>query len=132
MRSTNPTSDTGDSAKMDPTDAETRKRTLLETTGDDDDEPAEKYWRAEDFVDELTGNWLIDENEIFDNNAAEDTWADRLGASGELDRQAEDEATEKLLDSLLAHGVVEDMKREDATKVKPDDSMGQTMEDEER
>ena len=33
---------------------------------------------------------------------------------GELDRQAADEATEKALDSLLAHGVVEDMKREDA------------------
>ena len=51
---------TGDSTKMDLTDAETRKRTLVETRGDDEDEPAEKYWRAEDFVakasmDELTG-----------------------------------------------------------------------------
>ena len=43
-----------------------------------------------------------------------DTWTDCLGAGGELDRQAADEATEKALDSLLAHGVVEDMKREDA------------------
>ena len=108
---------------MDLTDAETRKGTLVETTCDDDDELAEKYRRAEDFVatasmDELTGNWLTDENGIFDNGAAEDTWADCLGAGGELDRQAEDEATEKALDSLLAHGVVEDMKREDATNFK--------------
>ena len=36
-------------------------------------------------------------------------------ASGDLDRQAEAEATQEALDSLLAHGVVEDMKREDAT-----------------
>ena len=61
----------------------------METAGDDDDEPAEKYWRAEDFVakasmDELTGNWLTDENGTFDN----DTWADFPGAGGELDRQA--------------------------------------------
>ena len=48
----------------------------------------------------------------------EDTWTDCLGAGGELDRQAETEATEKALDSLLAHGVVEDMKREEAKKFK--------------
>ena len=36
--------------QLDPTDAETRKRTLVETTGSDDDERAETYWRAEDFV----------------------------------------------------------------------------------
>ena len=69
-------------------------------------------------MDELTGNWLTDENGIFDNDAAEDTWPDCLGAGGELNRRAEDEVTEKALDSLLAHGVVEDMKREDATKFK--------------
>ena len=50
LRSTDPTSDTGYSTKMNLTDAETRKRTLVETTGEDDDEPAKKYWRAEDFV----------------------------------------------------------------------------------
>ena len=79
LRNTDPTSDTGNSTKMDLTDAETRKRTLVETTGDDDDELAEKYWPAEDFVakastDELAGNWLTDEKGIFDNDAAEDTW----------------------------------------------------------
>ena len=91
---------------------------LVEPTEDDDDEPAEKYWRAEDFVakasmDELTGTWITDENGILDEDAAGDTWTDCLGASGELDRQEADEATEKALDSWLAHGVVEDMKRED-------------------
>ena len=91
----------------------------METTGDDDDEPAEKRWRADDFVakasmDVLTGTWITDENGILDENAAGDTWTDCLGAGGELDRQAADEVTEKGLDSLLAHGVVEDMKREDA------------------
>ena len=69
-------------------------------------------------MDELTGNWLTDENGIFDKDAAEDTSADCFGASGELDRQAEAVATEEALGSLLAHGVVEDMKREDATKFK--------------
>ena len=119
MRSTAPTSDTGDNTKMELTDEETRKRALVETTGDGDDEPAEKYWRAKDFVakasmDELTGNWLTDENGILDEDAAGDTWTDCLGAGGEFDMQASDEATEKAFDSLLAHGVVEDMKREDA------------------
>ena len=123
LRSTVPTSDTCDSTKIDLTDAETRKRALVETTDADDDEPAEKYWRAEDFVakasmDELTGRWLADEIGIFDRDAAEDTWADCQGAGGALDKQAEAEASEKALDSLLAHGVVEDMKREDATKFK--------------
>ena len=85
--------------------------------------PAEEYWRAEDFeakasMNDLTGNWLTDENGIFDIDAAEDTWADCRGAGGELDKQAEAEATEKALDSLLAHGVVGDMKREDATQFK--------------
>ena len=120
LRSTDVTSDSN-STKMDLTDAKTPKRTLVETTGEDDDEPAEKYWRAGDFVakasmDELNGNWLAHENEIFNNDAAEDTWTDCLGAGGELDKQAEAEATEKALDSLFAHGVVEDMKRADATK----------------
>ena len=103
--------DIGESTKMDLTDAGTRKRTLVETTADDD-EPAEKYWRAEDFeakasMDELTGNILTDEDGIFDNDAAEDTWADCAGAGGDLDWQAEAEAIEKALVSLLAHGVVE-------------------------
>ena len=118
-----PTLDPGANNKMNLTDAETRKRTLVETTGSDDDGPAGKYWSAEDVVakasmDELTGSWLTDENGIFDHDAAEDTWADCLGAGGGLDKHAEAEATEKVLDSLLAHGVVEDMKREDATKFK--------------
>ena len=65
LRSTGPISDTSDNTKL--TDEETRKRALVESTGDDDDEPAEKYWRAEDFVakasiDELTRNWLTDED----------------------------------------------------------------------
>ena len=65
-------------------------------------------------MDELTGNWLTDENGILDEDAAGDTGTDCLGAGGELDVQAAAEATEKALDSLLVHGVVEDMKREDA------------------
>ena len=104
---------------MELADGETRKRALVEPTEDDDDEPAEKHWRAEDFVakasmDELSGTWITDENGILDEEAAGDTWTDYLGASGELDRQAADEATEKALDSLLAHGVAEGMKREHA------------------
>ena len=92
-QSTDPTSDTGDNTKMDMTVAETRKRTLVETTGADDDETAEKYLRAEDFVaeasmDELTGRRIIDENGIFDHDASEETWAAGLGAGGELDRQS--------------------------------------------
>ena len=117
LRSTAP--DTGDNTKMELTDEETRKRELVETTGDDDDEPAEKYWRAEDFVakasmDELTGNWPTDGNGIVDEDAAGDTWTDCLGAGGELDMPSAAEATEKALYSLLANGVVEDMKRENA------------------
>ena len=118
-RSTAPTTDTGDNTKMELTDEETRKRALMGTTGDDDDEPGETYWRAEDCLakasmNELTGNWLTDENGILDEDAAGDTWTDCLEAGGELDMQAAAEATEKALESLLAHGVVEDMKREDA------------------
>ena len=69
---------------------------MVDTTGSDDDEPAEKYWRAEDIVakasmDELTGRWLIDEKRIFDHDVAEDTWADCREASGDLDMQAEAE-----------------------------------------
>ena len=96
-----------------------------------------RYWRAEDFVakasmDELTRNWFTDESGIFDEDAAGDTWTDCLEAGGELDTQAADEATEKTLDSLLAHGVVEDMKREDARGFKTLTTMGQTLEDEGR
>ena len=70
---------------------------MVDTTGSDDDEPAEKYWRAEDIVakasmDELTGRWFTDENRIFDHDVAEDTWADCREASGDLDMQAEAEA----------------------------------------
>ena len=118
LRSTAPTPDTGDSTKMELADEETRKRALVEPT-EDDDEHAEKFWRAEDFVakastDELTGTWITDENGILDEDAAGDTWTDCLGAGGELDRQAAEESTKKALDSLLARGVVEDAKREDA------------------
>ena len=63
---------------------------------------------------ELTANWLTDEDGILDEDGAGDTWSECLGAGGELDMQAAAEATEKALDSLLAHGVVEDMKRADA------------------
>ena len=52
-------------------------------------------------MDELTGNWITDENGILDEDAGGDTWPDCLGAGGELDRQAADEA-------------IEDMQREDA------------------
>ena len=73
-----------------------RNTKVVDTTGSDDDEPAEKYWRAEDIVakasmDELTGRWLTDENRIFDHDVAEDTWADCREASGDLDMQAEAE-----------------------------------------
>ena len=119
LRSTAPTPGTGDSTKMELTDEETRKRALVEKTEDDDGVPAEKCWGAEDFVakasmDELTGTWITDENKILDEDAAGGTWTDCLGAGGELDGQAADEATEKALDSWLAHGVVEEMEREDA------------------
>ena len=84
LRSTAPTVDTGDSTKMELADEETRKRALVEPTEDDDDEPAEKYWRAEDFVakasmDEFTGTWITDENGTLDEDAARDTWTDCLG-----------------------------------------------------
>ena len=48
----------------------------------------------------------------------QDTWADCLGRAASSTRQAEAEATEKALDSLLAHGVVEDVKRVGATNFK--------------
>ena len=48
-------------------------------------------------MDELIGSWLTDEYGIFDHDAAANTWADCLGAGGELDQQAEAEATEKAL-----------------------------------
>ena len=118
LRSTAPTPDTVDSTKMELADEETRKRALVERT-EDDDEPAEKYWRAEDFVekasmDELTGTCITEENGILDEDAAGDTWTGCLGAGGELDRQAADEETEKALDSLLAHGVVDVRTRRDS------------------
>ena len=53
---------------------------------------------------------------IFDHDAAKDNWADLPGAGGELDKQAQAGATEKALDSLLAHKIGKNTKREDATK----------------
>ena len=50
MWNTAPTPDNDDGTKMELADEETRKRALVEPREDDDDEPAEKYWRAEDFV----------------------------------------------------------------------------------
>ena len=58
-------------------------------------------------MDELTRNWLTDENGILDKDAAGDTWTDCLGACGEVDMQAAGGATEKALHSSVAHGVVE-------------------------
>ena len=60
------------------------RRTPVETTGADDDEPADRYSHAWDFmakasIDELTGRKLTDENGIFDCDAAEDTLADCQG-----------------------------------------------------
>ena len=55
------------------------------------------------------------------------------GAGGKLDKQGEAEATEKALDSLLAHGVVEDTKLEDATKIQvPGDALGKGLANEGR
>ena len=84
LRSKGPTSDTGDNTKMELMDEETWKRVLVELIGDDDDELAGKYWRAEDFVakalmGELIGNRLTDENGILDEDAAGDTLTDYLG-----------------------------------------------------
>ena len=78
------------------------KRAVVEATDSGDDLPAEKCWRADDFVakasvDELTGSWLADGKQT--------TWTIYCqGGGGALDKQAEPEATEKALDSLLAHG----------------------------
>ena len=63
LRSTDPTYDTGDSTKMDLTDTETPTRTVVETTGSDDDEPAEKYLRAEAFVWDLRPRCCAGERE---------------------------------------------------------------------
>ena len=88
-----------------------------------DEPPAEKYWRttfvAKASMDELTGSWLEDGTGEIDADAATNTWtADCLGGGGALDKQAEIEATEKALDGLLAHGVVEDMKQDGALNFK--------------
>ena len=54
-----------------------------------------------------------------DEGAAKDNWTvDCLGAGGSMDMQAMLETTEKALDSLLANGAVEDMRREDAVNFK--------------
>ena len=82
------------------------------------------YWRADDFVaiasmDELTGSWLVDENGEIGEDTPTDTWTvDWLGKGGALDKQDEIEATENALRSLLAHGVVEDKKRDDRANFK--------------
>ena len=88
LRSTGPTSDTGDNAEMELTDEETRKRALVECIGDDDDELGEEYRRAEDFVakasmDELNGNWLTDDKGVLDEDAAGDTgWEQSVSSTG--------------------------------------------------
>ena len=69
-------------------------------------------------MDELTGSWLVDESGEIDEDSATYTWTvDYLGGSA-VDKQSEIEATKKALDSLLAHRVVEDMKRDDAANSK--------------
>ena len=66
-------------------------------------------------MDELTRSWLVDETGEIDEGAATDTrTVDCLGGGGAVDEQAELEVTVKALKSLIAHGVVEDMEREDA------------------
>ena len=124
LRGTSPFLDGITDVEMNSLEAPTRKRALVETPDSGDDAPAEKSWRADDFVekasmDELTGNWLVDENGEIDKDAATDTWTiDCLGGGGALDKQAVIDATEKALDSLLAHGVVADVKRGDAVNFK--------------
>ena len=112
--------DIGESTKMDLTDAGTRKRTLVETRADDD-EPAEKYWRAEDFVAkasmyELTGNFLTDEDGIFDKDAAEDTWAEiaQVQAATSTGKRR----PRRLRKRWSAYWRMELWKREDATNFK--------------
>ena len=96
----------------------------METRDSGDDAPADKYLRADVFVaqawmDELTGSWLVDDNGEIDDDAATATWTvDCLGGGGALDKQAEIESTEEALDSLLGHGMVEDMKRDVAVDFK--------------
>ena len=122
LRSTAPILDGVTDIETDSPEVATRKRALMETTNSRDDAPAESYWRADDIVakasmDELTRSWLVDERN--DEGAATDTpTVVRLGGGGAKDKQAEPEATKKALDSLLAHGVVEDMMREDAVNFK--------------
>ena len=66
----------------------------------------------------------MDENGEIDEGAATDTWTvDCLDGGGTIDKQAELEATEKALDSLVAHGVVEEI---------PDDTMGEGLAHERR
>ena len=75
--------------------------------------------------DELVGGCLRDEHGQDDEATAAETWSvDYLGAGGALDAQAAAETNEKALDSLLAHGVVEDMRREDANNFKFLTSLG--------
>ena len=70
-------------------------------------------------MDGLTGSWPLDENGEIEEGAAPDSWTvECLGGGGALDKQAEIDATEKALDSLLAHGVVEDMKLDDVVSFK--------------
>ena len=122
LRGTSPILDGITDVEMNSLEAATRKRALVETTDSGDVAPAEKSWRADDFVekasmDELTGNWLVDENGEIDKDAATDKWT-TAWVGGALDKQAVIDATEKALDSLLAHGVVEDVKRDDAVNFK--------------
>ena len=105
--------------KMDLTDAETMENAGGKT-GSDDDKLEEKYWRAEDFVakasmDEPLASGLLTRMESSTTMLRKTHW---FVAGGELEKQAEAEATEEALDSLLAHGVVEDTNREGATTFK--------------
>ena len=94
----------------------------MATTDSCDDALAEKYLLEDDFVakaslDEVS--WLVDENGEIDEGASTDTWTtDCLGGGGALDKQTELEAVEKVLDRLLAHGVIEDKKHEGAVNFK--------------
>ena len=101
-----------------------RKRATLDGTESDHDARAVGCWRSDEFVamtsvDWLAGSWLSGEHGNDDEVTAGDTCdVDCPGASVALDKQANVEATEEALDSLLPHGAVEDMNRSDATHFK--------------
>ena len=70
-------------------------------------------------MDDLAGSWPGDERGGDDKVTAADTRSvDFLGAGGALDAHAKTQASEKTLDSLPWHGVVEDTKRADVSNFK--------------